>query len=76
MLSFAATQTTLVKHILTERHGYRIAVILNEYGDESGIESAFVQDTKVSMQSTSWDVHPAERIVHSVHNKTTSSKHL
>eukprot|EP00879_Flechtneria_rotunda_P022113 GHRR01023331.1.p1 GENE.GHRR01023331.1~~GHRR01023331.1.p1 ORF type:complete len:224 (+),score=69.16 GHRR01023331.1:248-919(+) len=37
-------KTTLVRYILQERHGYRIAVILNEYGGETGIESAFVQD--------------------------------
>ena len=36
-----------MKYILTERHGYRIAVILNEYGEEQGIESAFIQDTQV-----------------------------
>ncbi|GFR53016.1 hypothetical protein Agub_g15708 [Astrephomene gubernaculifera] len=38
-----AGKTTLVKHILTADHGYRIAVILNEYGEDVGIESSFVQ---------------------------------
>jgi G3E family GTPase len=40
-------QTTLVRYILNERHGFRIAVILNEYGGETGLESAFVQDEQV-----------------------------
>ncbi|KAG2432777.1 hypothetical protein HYH02_012909 [Chlamydomonas schloesseri] len=38
-----AGKTTLVKHILTADHGYRIAVILNEFGEDVGIESSFVQ---------------------------------
>jgi G3E family GTPase len=33
-----------VRHILTARHGRRIAVILNEFGGEGDIERAFVQD--------------------------------
>ena len=28
---------------MTAKHGYRIAVIVNEYGEEVGIESASVQ---------------------------------
>lgn len=34
----------MVKYILTEKHGHRIAVICNEFGQETGIESAFIQD--------------------------------
>jgi len=39
-----AGKTTLVNYILTAQHGYRIAVIMNEFGEEVGIESALVQD--------------------------------
>ena len=39
-----AGKTTLVERILTQHHGYRIAVILNEIGDEKGIEKALLQD--------------------------------
>lgn len=50
-----AGKTTLVKHILTERHGHRIAVILNEFG-EVGIEAAFVQDNGqgVEIKADEW----------------------
>jgi Ni2+-binding GTPase involved in maturation of urease and hydrogenase len=41
-----AGKTTLVEHILTSQHGYRIAVILNEIGDTHGIEKALLQDEK------------------------------
>ncbi|CAK9863939.1 unnamed protein product [Sphagnum jensenii] len=39
-----AGKTTLVNFILHEHHGARIAVILNEFGDELGIEKAMVND--------------------------------
>jgi predicted ATPase len=39
-----AGKTTLVERILTAKHGFKIAVILNEIGDEKGIEKALVQD--------------------------------
>jgi len=34
-----AGKTTLLQHILTEHHGLRIAVILNEFGDAAGLEA-------------------------------------
>ncbi|KAL0048912.1 hypothetical protein WJX82_002154 [Trebouxia sp. C0006] len=37
-----AGKTTLVHHILNASHKYRIAVIVNEFGDTSGIERAAV----------------------------------
>ena len=39
-----AGKTTLVNQIVTEEHGFRVAVILNEFGDETGIEKAGLQD--------------------------------
>mmetsp|Transcript_3340 Transcript_3340/g.8417 ORF Transcript_3340/g.8417 Transcript_3340/m.8417 type:complete len:549 (+) Transcript_3340:1-1647(+) len=39
-----AGKTTLVNYILTAQHGFRIAVIMNEFGEEVGIESALVQE--------------------------------
>ncbi|KAK9839865.1 hypothetical protein WJX81_007319 [Elliptochloris bilobata] len=38
-----AGKTTLVNYILTAKHGYRIAVICNEFGEEVGIEHATLQ---------------------------------
>ena len=37
---------TLVNRILTAKHGYRVAVIMNEYGESAGIERAIVNDAK------------------------------
>lgn len=37
-----AGKTSLVRYILNEPHGLRIAVILNEFGE--GVESAYFQD--------------------------------
>merc|ERR1719150_1537634 len=37
-----AGKTTLLKHVLTQRHGYKIAVIQNEFSDEMGIETPLI----------------------------------
>lgn len=41
-----AGKTTLVHHILNANHKHRIAVIVNEFGDTSGIETAAVSSEK------------------------------
>lgn len=40
--ALGAGKTTLIRHILHEPHGYRVAVILNEVGDEQGLEQSMV----------------------------------
>ena len=45
-----AGKTTLLNHILTDMHGYKFAVIENEFG-EIGIDSELVQDTKQTAES-------------------------
>lgn len=42
----------LLNHILTEAHGYRCAVILNEFGESAGIEKALLNDSKVRISVT------------------------
>lgn len=44
-----AGKSTLVRHILTAQHGRRIAVIVNEFGDELGIERAIVNEHEVPL---------------------------
>ena len=45
-----AGKSTLVRHILTADHGFRIAVILNEFADDTSIERAIVSDEQVMAQ--------------------------
>jgi len=40
-----AGKSTLLRRILTERHGYRIAVIMNEFGDTANIEAKAINVT-------------------------------
>lgn len=39
-----AGKSTLVNHILNSQHGKRIAVILNEFGEEVGVERAMINE--------------------------------
>lgn len=42
-------KTTLVNHILTAKHGYRCAVLLNEIGDTADIEKALIKEPEVGV---------------------------
>ena len=46
-----AGKTTLVNHVLTAKHGYRCAVLLNEIGDSADVERALVKEPEVGRQS-------------------------
>ncbi|CAI5998246.1 unnamed protein product [Closterium sp. NIES-64] len=48
-----AGKTTLVNHILSQKHGLRIAVILNDFGDRLGIEKALVHPSQGTAAQTS-----------------------
>ncbi|KAI3407541.1 uncharacterized protein J3R85_020914 [Psidium guajava] len=39
-----AGKSTLVNHVLNSQHGMRIAVILNEFGEEIGVERAMINE--------------------------------
>ena len=39
----SAGKTTLVNYVLTAKHGFRVAVIVNEFGASAGIERAMLQ---------------------------------
>ncbi|KAF8040414.1 hypothetical protein BT93_B2598 [Corymbia citriodora subsp. variegata] len=39
-----AGKSTLVNHVLNSQHGKRIAVILNEFGEEIGVERAMINE--------------------------------
>ena len=40
-------KTTLVNYILTAKHGYRCAVLLNEIGDTADAEKALIREPEV-----------------------------
>lgn len=44
MLALLVFDTQLVNHILNTQHGKRIAVILNEFGEEIGVERAMINE--------------------------------
>jgi G3E family GTPase len=46
-------KTTLVNYILKANHGYRIAVILNDFGAELGVEKMLVQQDGMDGESAS-----------------------
>lgn len=54
-----AGKSTLVRHILTAQHGRRIAVIVNEFGEELGIERAIVSENDVRSLPRDADHHAA-----------------
>ncbi|KAI6121019.1 CobW domain-containing protein [Pisolithus croceorrhizus] len=45
-----AGKSTLLKRILTEKHGYRIAVIINEFGDSAAINVTSPDDPAVQSE--------------------------
>lgn len=44
--ALGAGKTTMLKYILEKPHGYRVAVIQNEFSEEMGIESPLIKDSK------------------------------
>lgn len=43
--ALGAGKTTLLRYVLGEPHGYRVAVIQNEFSEEMGIESPLITDS-------------------------------
>ena len=44
-----AGKTSLIKHILEDAHGFKIAVICNEVGEEKDIDFSFLKDSEVTL---------------------------
>lgn len=44
----------LVNHILNSQHGKRIAVILNEFGEEIGVEKALINEGESGAMVEEW----------------------
>ncbi|MED6124087.1 hypothetical protein PIB30_055797 [Stylosanthes scabra] len=49
-----AGKSTLVNHILNSQHGKRIAVILNEFGEEIGVERAMINEGDAGALVEEW----------------------
>ncbi|CAL5188614.1 unnamed protein product [Lathyrus oleraceus] len=47
-------KSTLVNHILNSQHGKRIAVILNEFGEEIGVERALINEGEEGAVVEEW----------------------
>ena len=47
-----AGKTTLVQHILTARHGLKLAVMMNEFGEEAGLAKEMLDVSQVGHDSS------------------------
>ena len=59
-----AGKTTLVHNVLNANHNHKIAVIVNEFGDTSGIESAMVTTSQVPVTLPAAIYVPAVALLH------------
>jgi len=48
-------KTTLLSYILTQNHGYKIAVLLNEIGESRGIEKSRAVDLETGNAFEEWE---------------------
>ncbi|KAE8683029.1 Beta glucosidase 40 [Hibiscus syriacus] len=59
-----AGKSTLVNYILNAQHGKRIAVILNEFGEEIGVERAMINEGESGALVEEWLVQMKKRLDH------------